>query len=159
MKMFKTILTLLICIGPLKATATEKIKGDLYSRKFSAHTHYVIDSEAGFIGVYTKARAFLMPINDTRTFNLDPENLISDVVREMEPGTKYSLDIKSESPRYEATIVKIDRDKNRATVAVKDRKRVIDLVLVLDLSGEHVNLKKASIKLLRVGGVTLNVKR
>ena len=88
-----------------------------------------------------------MPINDTRTFNLDPENLISDVVREMEPGTKYSLDIKSESPRYEATIVKIDRDKNRATVAVKDRKRVIDLTLVLDLSGEHVNLKKASIKL------------
>ena len=60
-KPFKTILTLLICLGPLKATATEKIKGDLYSRKFSAHTHYVIDSEAGFIESTPKLEPFICP--------------------------------------------------------------------------------------------------
>ena len=159
MRLVRFFLASLLTLSSFQSLASEKIEGDLYSRRFSAHTHYVIDQEKGFIGVYTKAKAFLMPIKDNRTFTVDPENLLSEVIKDMEPGTKYSLDIKSESPRYEATIISVDPEKNQAVVKVKDYNDVIDLSMVLDLSAEVVNLKSTRIKLLRVGGVTLDVSR
>ena len=159
MRLLSILLATIVSFYSLTASASEKVKGDLYSRKFSAHTHYVIDQEAGFIGVYTNARALFMPIKDTRTFNVEPEYLLSDVIKDLEVGEKYSLDIKSDSPRYEAKLISIDHDKNKATVHAKDHKGVIDLYLVLDLSKEVVDIKGARITLLKVGGVSLDVGR
>ena len=159
MRLSSIILTTIVSFYSLTAFASEKVKGDLYSRKFSAHTHYVIDQEAGFIGVYTNARAFFMPIKDTRTFTVEPEYLLSDVIKDLEVGKKFSLDNKNDSPRYEAKLISIDHDKNRATVHVRDHKAVIDLYMVLDLAKEVVDLKSARITLLKVGGVRLDVDR
>ena len=159
MKKIFVIVAFLFSATYIQADNSEKIKGNLYSRKFSAHTRYVIDAQRGNIDIKTSARAFFMPIKDNRSFNLEPELLYSDSLLTMEPGTRYSLDIKSDSPRYFATLKSVDAEKQRATLQVDDMKAVISLYLTLDLSKEIVDLKKARITLLRVGGVTLDVKK
>ena len=37
-----------------------------------------------------EARAFFVPIKDTRTFTVEPEYLLSDVIKDLEVGKKFS---------------------------------------------------------------------
>lgn len=159
MRLITLALTMILTLTTQASHGAQTVRGDLYSKKFSAHSSYVINQSLGKINISTKARAFFVPIKDNRSFVLDPDFLLSDVLKDMEPGTSYSLDINSDWPRYEATLKSVDIEKELATVKISDKKAVIDLFLVLDLSGEVVDLKHAKITLLRVGGITLDVNK
>ena len=68
MKLTSLILISTLALSSAQASAVEKVKGKLRSHQFGARTNYVIDQENGFIGVYTKAKALFVPINDSREF-------------------------------------------------------------------------------------------
>ena len=157
-KLFVSIFGLLLC-SSLFAFDSKDVSGVLTSKKFKATSNYIVKQSDGFIGVYTSAKAGLIPVKDNREFTVDPDILLSEVFKNLEVGSKHSMEYGSEEPRYVATIKEIDLENETAVIKVNDRNRVIDLLLTVTLKNEVVDLERAKIKLLRVGGVTLDVRK
>ena len=133
------------------------IKNTLISRKgIKAETLVSTDTLLGRILMETKAKLAFYTHKDTREFYLDPKLLLSKNIRKLDIGAKFSLDIRTDTPRYSATLVRRNGDK--ALIEIRDSKKTLDIDLNADLSGPYILFRSGKIYLRKVfGGTTLSM--
>ena len=157
--------TIILCLSILGATAfsssalsqeAEVINGKMVANKYGASTKYTNDPNEGFIGFYTKAKVVFYKINDKREFHVDPSFLESDTFSTFSVGDVFSLDIRTDEPRYTATLTELYDDE--AMLEIRDSQSVIDIDIAVDLRGEYIDFIDGVIYLRKVGG-TLNIKQ
>ena len=155
MKNFVKTMTILMALLSAVEVYAYQYEGRMVADRFGAETKYKLDSEAGFIGFYTKANVLFCNVDDTRRFFVEPSFLESATFRGFVVGETYSLDIRTDTPRYTAKLIALSEAE--AKLEVRDANKVLDIDLVVNLEEEYVDFTSGVIFLRKVANMTLNM--
>ena len=160
--MKQTMMTILMAVVALSVSITGAyaqdqggVEGVMYANKYGAKTNYTIDYNEGFIGFYTKAKVVFYKVDDTREFYVDPGFMNVESWLDFEVGDVFSLDIRTDNPRYTAKLVELAADE--AKLEIRDSRKVVDIDMIVDLRGDMIDFVEGVIYLRKAAGTTLKI--